>query len=801
MKKNCEIFVSIASYRDPELINTINDLYQNAKDPKNIRVVVFNQTDFVESEDYSVYFDDREVEIYSFDYRHTRGVSWVRHKIQSFIQNEKYYLQIDSHMQFGKDWDEKFIFYLNKCNSKKPVLTFYPSAYNLENGKIQNDIIKNEIRGFNRKALSSQGIGMGKEICNLENGDDLPIIGTTTAAGFLFAPIQYVKEVPYDGNLFWNYEETDQTLRGYTNGWDFFGMPECLIWHKYNHTGKLRHYAEVEGSGDRENKSNDYAEKKYFDKNFKSEYPLGDVRSLSEFEILNNLNFETGIIEKPETKDILIVVPYRDREEHLKTFLELTPKYFDERGITYDIIIAELDNEGAWNAGLSCNSVINFRKRATYKYIYIHHVDVYPISGEWKYPQPNEMFFNLGDYGSCLMNYNDFYKIGGYRNSFWGWGAEDNDLYMKAHSYGINVIDIKNITDYNVKFDERYQNHERKFVALNYNNNLLVLKTKANRNVDSVFDTNHHGTTHSLIKIGENIYKHNIKPLKKAPTDSKNKNLVLAYIKNINKSIINPFIKSVTYFAPYSYDVVVIDSSSDSDDNNYIRSQMEAFGIKVIRRESKNESLFIDRFESYTEFLEDTIYEKILCLDFNDLYLQSNPFDIIDTLPDNRPIMISEGITIEEQTWNYNTLVNIYGTEYVNQIKMYEVLNSGVICGTPKNLKNYIDIILKEYNSLPEHSKKIYGVDQAIILKLIYGTQELKINVIREETPLAIHLHTILTDLPNDKGRFKNVQIIRDKIVRNSNNELFAIVHQYNRSIKMYNEVLNHFNTYQESIV
>lgn len=53
---NCEIFVSITSYRDSELINTINDLYENAKDPKNIRVVVYDQIDFIESEDYKSYF-------------------------------------------------------------------------------------------------------------------------------------------------------------------------------------------------------------------------------------------------------------------------------------------------------------------------------------------------------------------------------------------------------------------------------------------------------------------------------------------------------------------------------------------------------------------------------------------------------------------------------------------------------------------------------------------------------------------------------------------------------------------------
>jgi hypothetical protein len=793
---NCEIFVSIASYRDSELMNTINDLYENAKDPKNIRVVVFNQTDFIESQDYSVFFEDKNVEIYSFDFRKTKGVSWVRHKIQSFIENEKYYLQIDSHMRFGKDWDEKFIFYLSKCNSKKPVLTFYPSAYEIEKGKVRNDIIKNEIRGFNTKALSSLGVGMNKELCNLENGDDLPIVGTTTAAGFLFASIEYVKEVPYDGNLFWKYEETDQTLRGFTNGWDFFGLPECLIWHKYNTTGKLRHYNEVNGTHQREVKSNNYAEKKYFSENFKTDYPLGKVRTLKEFEILNNLSFETGVINKPEMKDLLIVVPYRDREEHLKTFLELTPKYFNDRNITYDILIAELDNEGDWNAGLCCNSVINFRKKGTYKYIYIHHVDVYPISGEWKYPQANEMFFNLGDYGSCLMNHSDFYKIGGYRNSFWGWGAEDNDLYMKAHSYGIRVIDVKKIIGYDVIFDEKYQNHERNFVGLNYSNSLNVLKTKADRNYDSVFDTNHHGTSHSLIKIGENIYKHNIKPLKRAPSKVKNKNLIISYIKDISSSTIYPFIKSVNYFAPYNYDIVIIDASKN--DNSFIIRELEAFGLRVIKRDDmKFDNLFLDRLVAYNEFANENTYEKILCVDFNDIYFQGNPFDVIDNLPMDKIIITSEGIPIIDQKWNSNMISGIYGQKYLDSIGMYEVLNGGVLCGTPQTLKDFTNSVLKEYNSLSETSKKIYGVDQAIILKLIYGTQEIKAHTLREDNPLAIHLHTILLD-PIDKGRFRNIQIVRNKIVRNSNNELFRIVHQYNRSNEMFNEVIKYFNSYHE---
>ena len=790
--KNYEIFVSIASYKDSELINTLNSLYENAKNPSEIRCVVFNQTDFTQFDHHKLFFDDRRVEVYSVDYRHTKGVSWVRHKIQTYIENEKYYLQIDSHMKFAKDWDEKFKFYLNECNSLKPVLTFYPSPYNLENDDKPHNIIKNEIRGLNRMACSSLGVGMNKGLCDLQNGDNKPILGTTIAAGFLFSPIEYVKEVPYDPNLFWNYEESDQTYRGFTYGWDFFGTPECLIWHKYNTTGVMTHYAENSDSMHRENNSNRYAEKKLFGDDYDGQYKLGSERSLSEFEILNNISFKNKTFEKPKDKDILIVVPYRDREKHLETFLEKTPKYFNERNISYDILIAELDNIGDWNAGLTCNSLINFKKKSNYKYLYIHHVDIYPIDGEWSYPENNEIYYNMGDYGSCLMKMDDFLKVGGYRNGFWGWGAEDNDLNAKFSKIHYKLTDVTKLEKYDVKFDTTYQNHERKFVAVNYSNSYKLLQVPHNRNIDSIFDFNKFGKTHSLEKIGESIYKQHITPLKISPKNHKNKNVILAYIKNLNKNSIYPFIKSVSYFSSYNYDMVVYDASTE--ENKEVVDQIEAFGLRVIKREATFQNLFIDRLVAYKEFGLSNDYEKILCMDFSDIYIQNNPFEILNKLPQDNIVLSSEGVIIGDQKWNRNVIGNVYGESMINFLSSYEVLNCGVMYGTPQKISEFADIVVKEYEGMDEFKRGIYGVDQALILKLIYHDQKIKVHTVRDELPLAAHLHVHFNDI--DKCRFKGIQIMGNKIVRNKDNDLYSIVHQYNRSVSMYNEILNHYSKF-----
>lgn len=218
---------------------------------------------------------------------------------------------------------------------------------------------------------------------------------------------------------------------------------------------------------------------------------------------------------------LLIVVPYRNRENHLKDFLIQTPKYFTEKNIPYDILIAELDSIGDWNHGLCCNSLVNFNIGLKYEYLYIHDVDVCPLSGDWKFPKDNQVFFNLGDHGSCVMKYESYFNSGGFSNNFWGWGYMDDCIYRRLILTGHQMIDCWG----DILYDTKNQNHDREIDEINQTKKLEYLKKeyidkdKFNINEDSVHDTNKYGKTHSLIKIQDNIYKHNIEPLIKSPRE------------------------------------------------------------------------------------------------------------------------------------------------------------------------------------------------------------------------------------------------------------------------------------------
>jgi hypothetical protein len=477
-------------------------------------------------------------------------------------------------------------------------------------------------------------------------------------------------------------------------------------------------------------------------------------------------------------KKLLIVVPYRDRSEHLKVFLEKTPKYFREQNIEFDIIICELEQVGCWNAGLCCNSIIKYEKLQDYEYIFIHHVDIYPIDGKWEFPDENESFIKIGDFGSCIIKTKDFLKAGGYSNSFWGWGGEDNLLYSDLSRIGISLTDKEEGI---VKFDTHFQNHERKFNGLNYSNLNRVLY-KRNNNIDNnnIFDFDKHGIVYDFIKIEENVYKHKILPLKRSPLKVDNKNVLISYVKHLNKEAIKPFIKSALLFAPYEYDVVVCISEETA--TKELLDELNAFNVICYIFKPHHNNLYVDRFYVYKTFLnENKKYTHVIHADAIDVYFQSNPFVFIK----NNLVAVSENIKIKDQIWNYENLKEIYGEDVLKNIENNEVICSGIIGGPVDKFINLCALLIEEMNNISK--KNINGIDQILLQKLIYE-KKIDIKILNYEKCFCIHMHTFV----------QNPDIFKDIFIRNKKvlykNILFSIVHQYNRDFNLNKNITDYYN-------
>lgn len=297
-----KIFVSIASYRDPELKKTLLDLLSKAKEPENLVIAIaWQHAEEDEWDDLNDYKDDPRFKIIDVNYKDAQGVCWARSEIQKLYSGEDYYFQLDSHHRFEKYWDSTLIDYVNflRCKGyQKPLITSYlPSYFPDTESKTQ------EVWGLNIDRFLPEGAVFLRPH-HIDNWKDLkePFPTRFLSAHFVFTLGSFAKEVPYDPELYFHGEETSLAARAYTWGYDLFSPHRPIIYHEYTRQGKKKHWDDSADWSERDKTSY-----KRFRILFGMEegcsscqrnktmgsYTFGNVRSLQHYEVYAGLKFST----------------------------------------------------------------------------------------------------------------------------------------------------------------------------------------------------------------------------------------------------------------------------------------------------------------------------------------------------------------------------------------------------------------------------------------------------------------------------------------------------------------------------
>ena len=301
------IFVSIAAYRDTECYWTLKDLYDKAKYPERVFVGLCLQTSPSDDDltKNPVQSHHGQIRVLKYDSEQSKGVCWARSKIQSLWRGEEYFLQLDAHMRFDQDWDEKLILQLKNCDSKKPVLSSYPPAYDPPNTLHGNQVSIINFAPFD--AYSGMIYGFYSYMWPVNRMPERPVKRYVCICNFVFASSDIIKEVPYDPHVYWFGEEITYSVRAWTHGWDIFAPNDTSVYHWYN-TKRTKHWDEHSREWWKEN-SKSFARVKhllgtepvYADNPHLvdlGKYGLGTVRSIHEYELEAGINFRTkSIIE------------------------------------------------------------------------------------------------------------------------------------------------------------------------------------------------------------------------------------------------------------------------------------------------------------------------------------------------------------------------------------------------------------------------------------------------------------------------------------------------------------------------
>ena len=234
MMDNKTILVMIASYKDDELLPTIHNAIDNANDVDRVHFALCYQ-DEVDAPYYKELKRIKNLRYIVIPPEDSKGCCFARTLTADLYDGEDYILQIDSHMRFVKGWDDKSIDMLNSCKSDKPLLTAYCPTFE------EYDWYLEDLKNTDSPKTNTRYLGEGDMLpfgfCLMEaKGEiesDEPVTGSYISGHFIFAKADFIKEVPYDPELYFYGEEYSLSVRAYTNGWDIYYPNEAICFHKY----------------------------------------------------------------------------------------------------------------------------------------------------------------------------------------------------------------------------------------------------------------------------------------------------------------------------------------------------------------------------------------------------------------------------------------------------------------------------------------------------------------------------------------------------------------------------------------
>lgn len=276
------ILVTIASYRDPEVAETVASAITRAAYPEHLRFAICHQFDEETRHALDRWGDDPRMVIDAVPYEESLGCCWARHRTFGHFDDEPYLLQIDAHTRFAARWDVRFIEMLESTGSDLPLLTTYPPKFTISaDGAVEYDL-EAGVQSLYVDEVSDDLITRQKT--EMVRDCSAPGPSPTIAAGQIFTRGRFCRDVPYDPHLYFGGEEISLAARAHTSGYDLFHPNENLLWHLYDHD-QPKHWDDHHRSEDHQRRTTERLRTLFQgDRRELGPYGLGSARTLASFE-------------------------------------------------------------------------------------------------------------------------------------------------------------------------------------------------------------------------------------------------------------------------------------------------------------------------------------------------------------------------------------------------------------------------------------------------------------------------------------------------------------------------------------
>lgn len=241
----------------------------------------------------------------------------------------------------------------------------------------------------------------------------------------------------------------------------------------------------------------------------------------------------------------------------------------------------------------------------------------------------------------------------------------------------------------------------------------------------------------------------------------------------------------------YTGDIVIL---SDLAPGSY--SHLRQTNVKVIRinRNKKFGALnkykiwrnmksapHVERFYHIYEFLRGTDCESVITTDIKDVIFQINPDTLLEKFKDVPLIVGGEGLSIKNEDWGFENLMNSIGSTEAIRLQHNEVLNVGVLLGRKTAI-----LALAHFISVCSIGRPDRIADQSMFNWILHNNIcDLNFKITNYSEPYICHLGTILDE--RIKERYApfllhgELPYFAEGRYFSATGQLYHIVHQYDR--------------------
>lgn len=278
------IFVQVVSYRGFDLLPTIRDCIEKAKDRDGLHFGICLQQD---EEVPSALLHDR-IRLERVPAGESPGHGWARSRAQAMYDGQDFTLQIDSGCRMAQGWDEGLIGSLKATGSPKAIITNPANRLNPETNSLEHlDVsYKSQAYQFLFDVPSFWPVPL-KNVVAMQRA-------RCVSDHFFFTEGNHCRECPYDPGLYYTEIESALSLRSFTLGYDLFHHFRPFVFRNYN----PRH---MNWSNDQGWWEKDLESKSRFAallSGNSGDFGLGSQRSLRDWELYSGIDYKGRRLHK-----------------------------------------------------------------------------------------------------------------------------------------------------------------------------------------------------------------------------------------------------------------------------------------------------------------------------------------------------------------------------------------------------------------------------------------------------------------------------------------------------------------------